>query len=208
MNFLAHFHLAWPDEGLVLGGLEGDFHKGAVDRRLPDGVARGVRLHRAIDAFTDEHPETRALRRHFPPRLRRFAGILIDLSFDHFLCRHWRQFSALEQAEFNRRIYALLASRETALSEPARHMFGHMRRSDLLGRYRHWETVGASAARIGERLRRGNPLRDAGTGLAPLRPALEQAFLRFYPELQRFVSGAAADSGPTSPAVALCGPNP
>jgi acyl carrier protein phosphodiesterase len=25
MNFLAHFHLAWPDAGLVAGGLEGDY---------------------------------------------------------------------------------------------------------------------------------------------------------------------------------------
>ena len=28
MNFLAHFHLAWPDAGLVAGGLEGDYYKG------------------------------------------------------------------------------------------------------------------------------------------------------------------------------------
>jgi acyl carrier protein phosphodiesterase len=25
MNFLAHFHLAWPDAGLVAGGLEDNF---------------------------------------------------------------------------------------------------------------------------------------------------------------------------------------
>ena len=74
MNFLAHFHLAWPDQDLVAGGLEGDYHKGPVDASLSDGLQRGVRLHRAIDAYTDSHPALAGLRQEFTPRLRRFAG--------------------------------------------------------------------------------------------------------------------------------------
>ena len=85
MNFLAHFHLAWPDEGLIAGGLEGDFYKGPLRDDLPEAVARGVQLHRAIDAYTDQHPALKELRAELPPHLRRFAGIVIDLSFDHFL---------------------------------------------------------------------------------------------------------------------------
>ena len=43
MNFLAHFQLAWPDEGLVLGALEGDYYKGPLGSELPGDLARGVR---------------------------------------------------------------------------------------------------------------------------------------------------------------------
>ena len=43
---------------------------------------RGVQLHRAIDAYTDSHPVIEQLRRDLPTHLRRYAGILIDLSFD------------------------------------------------------------------------------------------------------------------------------
>ena len=87
MNFLAHFHLAWPDEGLVAGGLEGDYHKGPLRGELPPAIERGVKLHRAIDAYTDSHPLIQQLRRDLPRNLRRYAGSLIDLSFDQYLAR-------------------------------------------------------------------------------------------------------------------------
>ena len=56
MNFLAHFHLAWPDEGLVVGGLEGDYVKGQLRGALPAQLEKGIKLHRAVDDFTDAHP--------------------------------------------------------------------------------------------------------------------------------------------------------
>ena len=101
MNFLAHFHLAWPDDGLVVGGLEGDYLKGPLRGTLPTHIEAGVRLHRAIDAYTDSHPIIQELRREFPEQLRRYAGILIDLSFDHYLSQHWARFSALSLQRFN-----------------------------------------------------------------------------------------------------------
>ena len=57
---------------------------------------------------------------------------------------------------------------------------------DILGLYLDWETVPASAARIGQRLRRSNPLADIGPQLSPARGMLEQAFLGFYPDLLAF----------------------
>ena len=82
MNFLAHFHLAWPEEGLIAGGLEGDYFKGPLPGTLPPRLERGVRLHRQIDAYTDAHPLVKELRGVLPTSLRRYAGILIDLCFD------------------------------------------------------------------------------------------------------------------------------
>jgi acyl carrier protein phosphodiesterase len=57
---------------------------------------------------------------------------------------------------------------------------------DILGLYLDWDTVPASAARIGQRLRRSNPLANVGPQLNPARGLLEQAFLGFYPELLAF----------------------
>ncbi len=187
MNFLAHFHLAWPDPGLLAGGLEGDYYKGPLRDDLPADLARGVSLHRAIDAYTDRHPLTGELRRAFPRHLRRYAGILLDLSFDHFLSLHWERFSELPLAEFNGVVYETLQHRGATLSPGSRRMLGRLIEYDLLARYRDWETVAASAARIGERLKGDNPLAAAGRDLAPARGLLEQGFLAFYPQLQAFV---------------------
>ena len=198
MNFLAHFHLAWPDEGLVAGGLEGDYYKGPLGNDLPDAIAQGVRMHRAIDAYTDAHPLVAQLRRDFPPNLRRYAGILIDLSFDHYLSKYWNDYCDIPLAQFNTGVYRALQTHEHALSNGSRRMLARMLEYDILGLYLDWETVPASAARIGERFRRGNPLANVGPELAPARDMLEQAFLGFYPELRAFT--AAGDfSGPASP---------
>ena len=186
MNFLAHFHLAWPDEGLVAGGLEGDFYKGPLRGDLPLAIERGVKLHRAIDAYTDNHPLVQQLRRDLPQSLRRYAGILIDLSFDHYLSHHWSTFSDIPLPDFNDHVYRALAAHESALSAGSRNMLARMVEHDILGLYLNWETVPASAARIGQRFKRHNPFNDIERQLSPARDLLEQAFLGFYPQLQSF----------------------
>ena len=65
-------------------------------------------------------------------------------------------------------------------------MLARMLEYDILGLYLEWETVPASAARIGERFKRHNPFHDIDRELSPARELLEQAFLAFYPELQAF----------------------
>lgn len=186
MNFLAHFHLAWPEDGLVAGGLEGDYYKGPLRGDLPLPLERGVRLHRSIDAYTDAHAGIIALRRDLPPRLRRFAGILIDLSFDHFLSVHWARYSQMPLCRFNAAVYAILSAQEASLSGGAQAMLARMLQHDLLGRYGDWRTVIAAAGRIGERFARRNPFDQVGTELHPVRHKMEAAFLDFYPDVQAF----------------------
>jgi acyl carrier protein phosphodiesterase len=186
MNFLAHFHLAWPDGDLVAGGLEGDYYKGLLKGDLHPAIERGVKLHRAIDAHTDSHPLIVELRDHFPGEIRRYAGILIDISFDHYLTLHWSAYSQLTLPEFTSKVYRALSAREVDLSPGSRAMLARMLEHDILNRYHHWNAVIATAARIGERFRRGNPLLDVERQLAPVRENLERTFLEFYPQLLIF----------------------
>ena len=190
MNYLAHFHLAWPEEGLVVGALEGDYRKGWLRGELPQDIERGVALHRAIDAYTDSHELMATLRREFPPHLRRYAGILIDLGFDHYLSQHWTAFSDLSLDRFIPGVYGHLADNQQHLSGGAERMRLRMLEHDILGNYRHWETVPRTAAYIGERFQRGNPFRDIAGDLEPTRQKMEQAFLEFYPQLQRWATTA------------------
>ncbi len=169
---------------MLLGALEGDFFKGPIqtDTRL----ARGIQLHRAIDAYTDSHPQVSALKQAFPGKLRRYAGILIDLAFDHLLSRHWDRYHQHSLTQFSETIYQLLARDAESLSPDARRMADRIRQHDLLQAYHDFRAVAGSARRIGNRFRRGNPFDNIGTSLDPLHPQLEAAFLEFYPQLQQF----------------------
>lgn len=186
VNFLAHFHLAWPDDMLVVGGLEGDYYKGLLPGQLPPQLLAGVKLHRAIDAYTDQHEIVAELRRGFPPPLRRYAGILIDLCFDYFLSRQWHRHNSISLQDFSSEVYGQLQRNNQLLSASAASMAERLVSYDLLNRYQHWDTIAASASRIGERLRGDNPLQTAGDALVPLLPELERGFEVFYPELMRF----------------------
>ena len=188
MNYLAHFQLAWPEDELVVGALEGDYLKGPLIGNLPVGIEHGVRLHRAIDAFTDQHSQMAEMRRHFPLEIRRYSGILIDLSFDHYLSKHWSTYSALPLNAFNTHVYQSLQTHQHYLGPSAQRMLSRMLEYDLLGMYGQWDTIGATAARIGERFRRGNPFLQAEQYLEPARVQLERTFLNFYPELVEFCS--------------------
>ena len=66
-------------------------------------------------------------------------------------------------------------------------MAQRIRQYDLLGVYHNWNAVPASAQRIGERFKRGNPFINVESELTALLPELEAAFLDFYPQLLAFV---------------------
>jgi len=76
----------------MLGSLIGDFVRGRIDPALPPKVRAGIALHRAIDAYTDAHADVAAARALFEPPFRRYAGILLDMWFDHLLARQWARF--------------------------------------------------------------------------------------------------------------------
>lgn len=194
MNHLAHFHLAWPDAALLAGALEGDYCKGPLGAHVHPDLTAGITLHRSIDAYTDQHPRLAELRNAFPDRLRRYAGILLDLSFDYYLTRHWQEFAELPLPEFNDRVLSSLEA-QPWLGSRSRRAADRFREYQVLLRYRDWDMVLASAARVGERLRRSNPLHDVATELAQLRPAIERGFLEFYPQLQRHATEWRANPG-------------
>ena len=49
MNYLGHALLSGDDENLLTGNFIGDFVKGNSWQNFPEGIGRGVLLHRAIE---------------------------------------------------------------------------------------------------------------------------------------------------------------
>jgi len=94
MNFLAHLWLAEQAQLPLAGANLGDYFRGALPPELPAPLAASVQLHRHIDATSDRHPVVVAARAGFPDGARRYAGILLDLLYDHALALEWRAFSA------------------------------------------------------------------------------------------------------------------
>ncbi|PWK83857.1 ACP phosphodiesterase [Fulvimonas soli] len=210
MNHLAHALLAGDDDGLRLGGLLGDFVRGAPDPALPTAVAAGIRLHRAIDAYTDAHPEVLAAKALLPPPYRRYAGILLDMWFDHCLARDFGRWSARPLADFAAGVRALLRREDARLPPALRRFAAYMEAHDLPAGYADPAVLARALAGIGRRLSRANPLDRALPVLQALDAPLQARFEAFFPDLRghaaRWIEawqGSPADGthhGPLSPA--------
>jgi acyl carrier protein phosphodiesterase len=191
MNYLAHLYLSEPDDDVLLGSLMGDFVKGPLDGRYGAAVTYGIALHRRIDSFTDAHPVVRASKARVSPERRRYAGIMVDMFYDHFLARHWTEFSDEPLAAFAQRVYAVLAQRRDVLPERLRLMVPSMRQADWLGSYARIESIRTALDRMGRRLRRENRLLGSADELERDYADFERDFRAFLPEVRAFARGQA-----------------
>jgi len=185
MNFLAHLHLGGPSPQQMLGSLYGDFVKGSLDDRFPPQLEAGIRLHRAIDRFTDSHPLVLGALARFPRERRRYAGIILDVFFDHCLARHWQDYHPEPLSAFTGRVYGVLRRTPDLpgrLAAIAPLMIEH----DWLGSYQEFEVLGRVLQGISRRLSRPEGLQGALPELRALYPTLLEDFRAFYPQLQVF----------------------
>ena len=188
MNHLAHALLAGNDEDLQLGGLLGDFvHGPAASLPFAPPVVRGIRLHRAIDVYTDAHPEVLAAKALLPSPYRRYAGILLDMWFDHLLAREFSRWSTQPLASFSDRLRGLLHRQEDHLPPNLRRFSRYMDAHDLPAGYADPAKLERALAGIGQRLTRANPLATALPVLIAHEVSLQPHFEAFFPALQSHV---------------------
>lgn len=198
MNHLAHALLAGPDEAWRLGGVLGDFVRGVPDSSLPAGVREGIALHRAIDGYTDRHPEVLAARALFEPPYRRYAGIALDMWFDYCLARDFARWSPQSLDTFSTDLRELLRRHDALLPPAAQRFARYMQANDLPAGYADPAALERALAGIGQRLQRDNPLDRMLPVLQALEAPLRARFEAFFPQLQRFAGDWGAARRPSA----------
>lgn len=108
MNLLAHIYLSGSDDPVKIGNFIGDYVKGRGYRRYEPRVRKGILLHRNIDSFTDHHPVPRTVKSLLRPYYRKYAGIVVDLFYDHYLTNYWSIYSNTPLDTFIDEFYKLL----------------------------------------------------------------------------------------------------
>lgn len=180
MNLLAHLWLAERTETSAAGQILGDMIKGRLDRPVFDpAIDQGMRLHRRIDSCCDAHPSHQALRAQFAPPLRRYAGIIVDIGFDHALARNWTDFHTQSLADFAEGMETRIRSEWPADAPISADRLAGL--GATLSRYRDAEGIDRALYSVSQRLRRDNPLKRA-------LPALLAENIEFERHLPRLIS--------------------
>ncbi|EJM64758.1 hypothetical protein PMI30_03564 [Pseudomonas sp. GM50] len=185
MNYLAHLHLGGQRPGQMLGSLYGDFVKGRLQGQFDPEIEAAIQLHRSIDVFTDRHPLVDIALSRFSLTRRRYAGIVLDVFFDHCLARDWTLYADQPLEQFTAHVYRVLSA-EPQLPERLARIAPHMVANDWLGSYQEFEVLEQVLRGISRRLTRPEELAGAMEELRRLYEPLSEDFRLFYPQLQDF----------------------
>lgn len=187
MNYLAHLFLSGDSEHLLLGGFIADHIKGNKISRYSEEVKKGIELHRHIDYYTDHHPvfiETRA-RLHLNQH--KYAGVVADILYDHFLSIHWKKFSKLELPNYVSYCYGMLLRNYTMLPAKTKKILPFIIMQNWLVNYQSFEGLNRSFEMMARRVKYKSNIATAVQDLKTDYKAYNDEFLAFFPDIQKFV---------------------
>lgn len=187
MNFLAHAYLSPDDDKVMLGNFIGDFIKGRQAlSQFDTGIIRGVELHRAIDEFTDNHPVVHESKHRLRPKYRHYAGVIVDVFYDHFLAVHWKKFHPRTLSEFSSRTYRTIETFSDILPVEFRAMFSYMVRGNWLLNYSSISGINKTLSGMASRTPYESKMELATEDLTQHYGEFDNEFQMFFPELKRF----------------------
>ena len=163
----------------------GDFVRGRrALRAYPEQVRQGIVLHRYIDRKTDHSTVVKKLRTCFPREFRRYAGIIIDLAFDHELAKNWWRYMPGSLERFDIEVRDLLRDNAELVPEKLTGFMRYADRHGLFSAYREEDVTLYALAGLGTRLSRPNPLHRVSEIWPDLAPDFKVAFRQVFPEIQ------------------------
>src|SRR5689334_7104563 len=108
MNFLAHLHLSGDNEEIKIGNFIADFVKGKNYDDFPAGIRQGIIIHRHIDYFTDTHPVVSESKQRLYATYHKYAAVIVDIFYDHYLATRWEQYSNISLVDFASEFYFMV----------------------------------------------------------------------------------------------------
>ena len=184
MNFLAHALLSPDDDEIRAGNVCADLIKGRVDGVVPPGIAVGIALHRAIDRFADRHHAFKSCLRYVAAPRRRYAGVIVDIFFDHCLARCWTDYSTVSLDAFVEHVCTQVERQADVIPVRDRARFERMLESRWLGLYATRAGLDRAFAGLARRARFGRQLQEAATDLDRHYPMIESSFHVLMPAMR------------------------
>ena len=186
MNYLAHALLSKRNIDYQIGNLLADPLKGRKWSDATDFHISGMKMHAAIDAFTDSN-DTVFSSKFGLGRKGHLKGVVIDVVYDHFLTKHWDKFSIQDFEVFVNNFNCEAPRNFGNLPCEASRFIENIASHNILGSYRDLSGVEVVFNRIDKRLSE-RVLKKESTisymnAVESNYEAIEKDFLLFFPQL-------------------------
>jgi len=189
MNYLAHAYLSFNHPQILAGNMISDFVKGKKQFNYPGGIQRGIRLHRAIDDFTDTHEAIKEIKEFFRADYRLYSGAFVDIVLDYFLANDQKIFEHEKSLlDFSQQVYTFLNDQLSLLPESFIPFFFAMKKHDFLYHYRfQWGIRNSFDGMV----RRAAYIHDAGKAFVIFQENIQQIqpyYDQFFPLLKKYAA--------------------
>jgi len=187
MNFLAHIYLSGDDDLIKIGNFMGDYVKGNAYQMYPDNIQKGIRLHRSIDSFTDRNRTAIKAKELFYVQYHKYAGIVIDILYDHFLASNWNRFSDVPLNDYAQNFYSLMLKYEFMMPTEVQVFIPKLIANDRLYSYRTVEGIGSVLSTMSKYTSLPDYSEFAILTLKENYSFLEENFFTFFAEIIYYV---------------------
>ena len=193
MNFLAHTYLSGSDKEIMIGNFIGDHVKGNGWERYRQGIINGIRLHRMIDAFTDQHPVFNQSSDRHQHKYHKYAGVITDMYYDHLLAANWDDYSDEELYTFTRRNYMVLMKNYLILPKKTKTILPFIMRSNWLASYADLDFLQRAFQGMAIRTPFKSGMENAVSDLKDHYQQYLEEFRRFFPDIIKYAAGVRED---------------
>jgi acyl carrier protein phosphodiesterase len=186
MNFLAHIYLSGDNDLIKIGNFMADGIRGKQFKDYPVDVQKGIILHRAIDTFTDAHPVFRRSTKKLHSRYHHYAGVIVDVFYDHFLAKNWTTYSNENLSDYITAFYKSLSENTPVLSEKTVKLMPYMIDQNWLLSYQTIEGINNILTQMDGRTKNKSKMRFATEELSELYIEFEEDFTDFFEDLRAY----------------------
>ncbi|CAG5081117.1 acyl carrier protein phosphodiesterase [Parvicella tangerina] len=187
MNFLAHQYLSGSDDYIKIGNFVADMIRGKEMEQFDEGIQQGIQLHRAIDHFTDNHDQVKKAIQLFRSSQGKYAPVIVDITFDHFLAANWSSYSEQELNSFANNFYDLMIENLDLMPEKVQWIIPRMKAQNWLYEYQYLDGIQQAYEGISRRANFRSNMAFARVDLENHYDELQQCFSLFFDDIISFV---------------------
>lgn len=188
MNYLAHIFLSGRHEEILIGNFIADSISNKKIEELPEGMKKGILLHRKIDSFTDSHPKVKESTKLLNQAHGKYAPVMLDIFYDYFLMKNWKRYSDEDFDVFKKRSYRILEENMKWIPPKMRKNLPGMIAADWLTSYGKLEGIEFTIGKVKNRVSKPDFLDNPIESIFDHEEMLNDNFNIFFPDLMEVTS--------------------
>lgn len=171
----------------MIGNFLADFVRGKQFEQYSEGIKQGILLHRKIDGYTDTHPVFKQSVQRLREKYAKYAGVIVDVYYDHFLAVNWDRYSNNNLMDYTTQIHQLLEKNKHHLPSDALLFLKYMQHHNVPYFYAQKEGIQKVLHGMSQRTSFPSKMHEAVEELELYFPLFEDEFHLFFSDIRSYV---------------------